>query len=95
MTTQVLHTKRINLSPFTKDFRVWGAPIETKLIYLRVTLWVTSSTTAYLQKQIFRVPRVVSESDKLRKKSCIFENVVPLQKLIFHKMAKRTREPHR
>ena len=46
MTTQALHTKRINLSPFTKDFRVWGAPIETKLIYLRVTLWVTSSPTA-------------------------------------------------
>ena len=29
---------RINLSPFTKDFRVWGAPIETNTIYLRVTL---------------------------------------------------------
>ena len=27
--TQALHTFRINLSPFTKDFRVWGAPIET------------------------------------------------------------------
>ena len=27
--TQALHTDRINLSPFTKDFRVWGAPIET------------------------------------------------------------------
>ena len=27
--TQALHTYRINLSPFTKDFRVWGAPIET------------------------------------------------------------------
>ena len=25
--TQALHTNRINLSPFTKDFRVWGAPI--------------------------------------------------------------------
>ena len=32
--TQALHTYRINLSPFTKDFRVWGAPIETKPIYL-------------------------------------------------------------
>lgn len=29
---------RINLSPFTKDFRVWGAPIETKSIYLRLPL---------------------------------------------------------
>ena len=29
--TQALHTDRINLSPFTKDFRVWGAPIETYL----------------------------------------------------------------
>ena len=29
--TQALHTYRINLSPFTKDFRVWGAPIETYL----------------------------------------------------------------
>ena len=28
---QALHTYRINLSPFTKDFRVWGAPIETNL----------------------------------------------------------------
>ena len=35
--TQALHTNRINLSPFTKDFRVWGAPIETYPIYLRVT----------------------------------------------------------
>ena len=38
--TQALHTDRINLSPFTKDFRVWGAPIETYLFlisYLRVT----------------------------------------------------------
>ena len=25
---------RINLSPFTKDFRVWGTPIETNYIYL-------------------------------------------------------------
>ena len=33
---QAFHTYRINLSPFTKDFRVWGAPIETKLIYLRL-----------------------------------------------------------
>ena len=30
--TQALHTYRINLSPFTKDFRVWGAFIETNLI---------------------------------------------------------------
>jgi hypothetical protein len=35
---QALHTNRINLSPFTKDFRVWGAPIETNIIYLRVFL---------------------------------------------------------
>ena len=38
--TQALHTDRINLSPFTKDFRVWGAPIETFLFltsHLRVT----------------------------------------------------------
>ena len=31
---------RINLSPFTKDFRVWGAPIETNLFlmsHFRVT----------------------------------------------------------
>jgi len=27
---QVLHTLRINLSPFTKDFRVWGTYIETQ-----------------------------------------------------------------
>ena len=27
-------TNRINLSPFTKDFRVWEAIIETKSIYL-------------------------------------------------------------
>ena len=26
---QAFHTYRINLSPFTKDFRVWGAHIET------------------------------------------------------------------
>ena len=37
---QALHTYRINLSPFTKDFRVWGAPIETNLFlqsHFRVT----------------------------------------------------------
>ena len=34
--TQALHTYRINLSPFTKDFRVWGAPIETYPISLTV-----------------------------------------------------------
>ena len=32
--TQAFHTYRINLSPFTKDFRVWEAIIETKSIYL-------------------------------------------------------------
>ena len=30
--TQVFHSNRINLSPFTKDFRVWGTPIETIII---------------------------------------------------------------
>ena len=25
--TQILHSNRTNLSPFTKDFRVWGIPI--------------------------------------------------------------------
>lgn len=34
--TQAFHTYRINLSPFTKDFRVWGALIETNPIYLRL-----------------------------------------------------------
>ena len=34
MNTQALHTLRINLSPFTKDFREWGANIENLLIYL-------------------------------------------------------------
>ena len=33
---QALHTYRINLSPFTKDFRVWGAPIETNLFILEL-----------------------------------------------------------
>ena len=27
--TQAFHTNRINLSPFTKDFRVWETLIET------------------------------------------------------------------
>jgi len=35
--TQAFHTYRINLSPFTKDFRVWGATIETNTIYLQAT----------------------------------------------------------
>ena len=30
--TQALHTNRINLSPFTKDFRVWGALNENQPI---------------------------------------------------------------
>ena len=38
MTTQALHTKQINLSPFTKDFRVWGAFIENSNIYLRLSV---------------------------------------------------------
>jgi len=39
---QAFHTYRINLSPFTKDFRVWGASIETILFflgYLQVASW--------------------------------------------------------
>ena len=40
--THALHTYRINLSPFTKDFRVWGAPIENIWICLRTVLgWFT------------------------------------------------------
>ena len=35
--TQALHTLRINLSPFTKDFRVWGATIEHCPICLTAT----------------------------------------------------------
>ena len=31
---QAFHTYRINLSPFTKDFRVWGAIIENSHISL-------------------------------------------------------------
>ena len=38
ISTHALHTYRINLSPFTKDFRVWGAPIEIIGIYLRTVL---------------------------------------------------------
>ena len=34
--TQVFHSYRINLSPFTKDFRVWETPIETLTISLRL-----------------------------------------------------------
>ena len=30
---------RINLSPFTKDFRVWGAPIEIKPISFLAASW--------------------------------------------------------
>ena len=33
---QAFHTYRTNLSPFTKDFRVWGAQIEISSIYLRL-----------------------------------------------------------
>ena len=36
--TQALHTTRINLLPFTKDFRVWGASIETEPFFLKATL---------------------------------------------------------
>jgi hypothetical protein len=38
---QVLHTSRINLSPFTKGFRVWGAFTEIISIFLRASLWVS------------------------------------------------------
>jgi hypothetical protein len=34
--THAFHTDRINLSPFTKDFRVWGALNENQLISLRL-----------------------------------------------------------
>ena len=37
--TQVFHTSRINLSPFTKDFRVWVTPIEIITISCRVLNW--------------------------------------------------------
>ena len=35
LSSQVLWTDRINLSPFTKDFRVQGMSTETSLIYLK------------------------------------------------------------
>ena len=38
VSAHALHTLRINLSPFTKDFRVWGALIEKNRIYLRTVL---------------------------------------------------------
>ena len=34
VSTHALNTLRINLSPFTKDFRVWGALFEKYRIYL-------------------------------------------------------------
>ena len=40
---QVLHTLRINLSPFTKDFRVWGTYIETQAFFVKLPfgdLWI-------------------------------------------------------
>ena len=40
--SQVFHTIRINLSPFTKDFRVWGTLIESYPISLWVFLVKTS-----------------------------------------------------
>ena len=36
--TQVLHTNRINLSPFTKDFRVWGTSNDYTSISFRLSL---------------------------------------------------------
>ena len=35
-TISALHTDRINLSPFTKDFRVWGASNEYIPIYFKL-----------------------------------------------------------
>ncbi len=46
--TQALHTNRINLSPFTKDFRVWGVIFENNLIYLRVFFEKTCLQTGLL-----------------------------------------------
>ena len=34
---QALHTYRINLSPFTKDFRVWGAFFKAHRISRRLS----------------------------------------------------------
>ena len=42
--TQVFHSARINLSPFTKDFRVWETPIEN------VTIFQGSLLGSYLPK---------------------------------------------
>ena len=45
---QALHTYRINLSPFTKDFRVWGASIETHPISHRPPLgWLLNFTNRW------------------------------------------------
>ena len=41
---QGLHSDRINLSPFTKDFRVWGALTEIFLICLLTDLFGGQST---------------------------------------------------
>ena len=39
-----IQTARINLSPFTKDFRVWGALTEIFLICLKTDLFGGQST---------------------------------------------------
>ena len=60
--TQAFHTYRINLSPFTKDFRVWGATIETKSIYLRATFKLVS---LIIKLQLYTNPYILRIISKM------------------------------
>ena len=62
ITTLASPQLRINLSPFTKDFRVWGATIETKSIYLRATFKVVS---LIIKLQLYTNPYILRIISKM------------------------------
>ena len=62
---QVLHTLRINLSPFTKDFRVWVAHIEITFI---------SSMTDFFGRQSTKFRSSININNRFGKHK-LFKNI--------------------
>ena len=87
ISTHALHTYRINLSPFTKDFRVWGALIENTRIYLRtVHGWFTHGFIPLQNHQLWYIIYCILAISDL-KKMIIFIEIYCLNWFCFQLVA--------
>ena len=70
LTTHALHTERINLSPFTKDFRVWGASNEYISIFFRLSSgsfiypWKAEKIVTYCRSKVQSFSEHIGNDDK-------------------------------